>query len=219
MIIVLSALCAVFAGIFLYTEIKKKFLIAVFWKGLASVCFVTIGLLSGFSGHIQRFVILGLIVGLIADVLLNLRFVLVKQEQLVFILGILFFLAGHIFYLAAILPMVANLILCIIIAVVLTILTYIWMFKFITVEPVMKVFGVIYMGVNIFMNTAAVYNLIMAPSVFTGIFAAGAVLFLVSDIILIFNTFGEKHRDSFNIWNIVLYYTGQVLIGISLKFL
>lgn len=219
MLIIMSALCAVFAGVFLYAEKKEKFVTAVFLKALASACFVTIGLLNNSGENTGKMIILGLILGLIADVLLNLRFVFVKNGQLVFIFGILVFLAGHIAYLAAILPMVPNKILCIIIGIVLTVLIYIWVFKFITVKPVMKVFGVLYMGTITFMNTAAVYNLITSPSAFTAVFAVGAVLFLVSDIILIFNTFGEKFRESFRISNIVLYYAGQVLIGISLMFL
>ena len=69
------------------------------------------------------------------------------------------------------------------------------------------------------MNAVAVGNLVASPSAFTIIFALGAVLFLISDIVLIINTFGKKFRESFRILNIVLYYAGQILIGVSLMFL
>ena len=38
-------------------------------------------------------------------------------------------------------------------------------------------------------------------------------------LVLIVNTFGKKFRESFRILNIVLYYAGQILIGVSLMFL
>ena len=69
------------------------------------------------------------------------------------------------------------------------------------------------------LNCVAVGNLIAAPGVFTGIFAAGAFLFLISDIVLILNTFGSETKMSLRITNIALYYIGQLLIALSLKFL
>ena len=69
------------------------------------------------------------------------------------------------------------------------------------------------------MNCVAVSNLITAPSKFTAIFAAGAVLFLVSDIVLILNTFGPESKFSLRITNLSLYYLGQLLIALSLMFL
>ena len=53
---------------------------------------------------------------------------------------------------------------------------------------------------------------------FTALFAAGAVLFLVSDIVLILNTFGKETKQSLRICNIMLYYIGQLLIALSLHF-
>ena len=69
------------------------------------------------------------------------------------------------------------------------------------------------------LNCVAIGNLISDPSAFTGIFAAGAVLFLISDIVLILNTFGPETKTSLRITNIVLYYIGQLLIALSLKFI
>ncbi|MBQ9153803.1 MAG: hypothetical protein IJ130_08305 [Solobacterium sp.] len=57
------------------------------------------------------------------------------------------------------------------------------------------------------------------PSLFTGIFFAGALLFLISDIVLILNTFGPESRFSLRITNLTLYYIGQILIAVSLLFL
>ena len=50
-------------------------------------------------------------------------------------------------------------------------------------------------------------------------FAAGAAFFLVSDIVLILNTFGQQTKQSLRITNISLYYIGQLFIACSLLFL
>ena len=55
--------------------------------------------------------------------------------------------------------------------------------------------------------------------IFCALFAAGSVLFLVSDIVLILNTFGKETRQSLRVTNISLYYLGQLLIALSLLFL
>ena len=66
------------------------------------------------------------------------------------------------------------------------------------------------------LNCVAVGNLIASPSAFTGYFAAGSFLFLISDIVLILNTFGSETKMSLRITNIGLYYIGQLLIALSL---
>ena len=66
------------------------------------------------------------------------------------------------------------------------------------------------------MNCVAFSNLVTDPGAFTGIFAAGALLFLISDIVLILNTFGQKSSFSLRVTNIGLYYVGQLMIALSL---
>ncbi len=94
-----------------------------------------------------------------------------------------------------------------------------WIFTRITAEKVFKIFGIVYIGAITVMTCTAVGNLISAPSAFTGLFAAGAVLFLVSDLVLILNTFGPESRFGLRILNLSLYYIGQLMIAGSLLFL
>lgn len=47
----------------------------------------------------------------------------------------------------------------------------------------------------------------------------GQLIFLVSDIVLILNTFGSEFRQSLRNTNISLYYAGQLLIAFSLSLL
>ena len=188
-------------------------------KGLASLCFVTIGLICSPGTHTAKLIVAGLIIGCVADVLLNLRMVFEEKGQPIFLVGILVFLTGHILYLAAILPLCKSKLACIVIGIVLTALLMVWIFKRITAKPAFKIFGVVYIGAIMLLNVVAVGNLIADASPFNMMFAAGAVFFLVSDIVLILNTFGDGFRQSLRNTNISLYYAGQILIALSLSLL
>ena len=122
-------------------------------------------------------------------------------------------------YLAAVLPLCRNKPACIITGIVLTALLMVWIFKRITAKPAFKIFGVVYIGAIMLLNVVAIGNLIADTSAFNGVFAAGAVLFLISDIVLILNTFGDGFKQSLRNTNISLYYAGQILIALSLSLL
>ena len=215
----LIPLCLILAGVFLWVEKQEKYVVAVVLKGLASLCFVILGLLASPGTHMAKMIVTGLVLGCVADVMLNLRWVFKAKGQLIFLVGILVFLSGHIFYLAAVLPSCSTKLLCILIGIVLTALLMIWIFKQITAKKAFKIFGVFYIGAIMILNCVAIGNLISSPSTFTGIFAAGAVLFLISDIVLILNTFGSETKMGLRITNIGLYYIGQLLIATSMYWL
>ena len=69
------------------------------------------------------------------------------------------------------------------------------------------------------MNAVAIGNVLTLGTPFTKLFALGAVLFLISDIVLILNTFGKESKFSLRIVNLSLYYIGQLLIALSLQLL
>ena len=198
----LIPLCLCLAAVFLWQESKKNYVPAVILKGLASACFVLLGFLLKNGSRTA-----------------NLRFVFEKKGQLIFLVGILVFLTGHVLYLAAILSGATHWLLCVIVGVVLTALLMWWIFQRITAKKAFKIFGVVYLGAIMLLNSVAVGNLIAAPSAFTALFAAGSVLFLVSDIVLILNTFGKETRQSLRVTNISLYYLGQLFLALSLLFL
>lgn len=213
-----SILCLCLAALFMWTEKKENYMGAVILKGLASLCFVLVGVMAGNGGQLAKLIVTGLLLGCIADVLLNLRWVFPKKGQLIFLVGILVFLGGHVVYLAAVLPMADNWAVCVVVGVVLTALLMKWIFSKITAKKAFKIFGVFYLGAIMLLNCVAVSNLMTAPSAFTGLFAAGALLFLISDIVLILNTFGPKSKFSLRVTNLSLYYIGQLLIAWSMLF-
>lgn len=215
----LIPLCLCLAAVFLLQESKKRYVPAVVLKGLASVCFVILGFLLPGGSPAAKLITVGLLLGCIADVLLNLRMVFPKKGQLIFLVGIIVFLSGHILYLIAILRGAAPWWICVIIGVILTALLMKWIFARITAKKAFKIFGIVYIGAIMLLNCLAIGNLIVSPSAFTAVFAAGAVLFLFSDIVLILNTFGKETRQGLRVMNISLYYLGQLLIALSLLYL
>ncbi|MCR5267749.1 MAG: lysoplasmalogenase [Lachnospiraceae bacterium] len=222
---VIYAFCAIgiiLQAVFIVREHKKKYVSAVILKGLASLMFVFIGYL-GYSltsdTLYTKMILLGLCFGALGDVLLNLRFLSEKNGQKIFLIGILAFLIGHILYLVALIPQSDHLVASLIIGVVLAAALLIFIFCKLNVKPAFKVFGVFYIGAVVLMTTVAVGNLISAPSKNRLLYAIGAVLFTISDIVLIFNTFGKKSKFSLRITNLAFYYAGQLLIALSLFFI
>lgn len=216
-----AAFCLVIAALFIRQEHEKKYRAAVVLKGLASLCFVVFGVLGGAAAQdagLARLTVAGLILGCVADVLLNLRFVLEKIGQKIFLVGILIFLSGHVLYLAAILPRCPRPLVFVFAGAVLTAGVMMWIFKKITAKKTFKIFGVFYIGAIVILNCVAFGNLISAPGAWTGIFFAGALLFFVSDVVLILNTFGPQSRFSLRVTNLSLYYVGQLLIALSLQY-
>lgn len=105
------------------------------------------------------------------------------------------------------------------IGVVQTVLVLNWLFSKITVSLTFKIFGVFYIGAIMLMNCVAVGVLTSSPSTHSIAFVIGAIFFLVSDIVLILNTFGLEQRQSLRVTNLSLNYIGQLMIGLSLQFL
>lgn len=221
-IIILCILGMAIQAAFIAVEHREKFVGAVCLKGSASLVFIIIGIIAFAAAGDKSFarpVLIGLILGGVGDIFLNLRFVFEKIGQKIFLIGIAAFLAGHILYLAALIPQSENLLACIIIGVIVAaaILTYI--FKTMEVKLAFKIFGIFYIGAVVLMTAVAIGNLIAAPSAARWLYAIGAVLFTVSDVVLIFNTFGSETKFSLRITNLSLYYLGQLLIANSLFFI
>ena len=212
----LIPLCLCIAAVFIRQEKEKKYVNAVILKGLASLCFVIFGILASDGSQTAKMIVAGLILGCVADVFLNLRYVFEEKGKLIFLAGILIFLSGHIAYLAAIVPSVSSKLICLIAGIVITALLMKWIFTQITAAKAFKIFGIFYIGAIVLLNCYAFAALFENPGTYTSLFALGAFLFLISDIVLILNTFGSVSRFSLRIVNLSLYYIGQLLIAMSL---
>lgn len=214
--LVFAAACAVIAGVFIYCEYLEKPVASVIFKGIASLCFVIAGIMHSNGTPEARMIVTGLALGFIADIFLNLRFVIKDKAKPIFLTGILIFLAGHIAYLFAVFPECRWKTGAIVISVILTALLMRWIFTKITAEKAFRIFGIVYVGAIVTLNATSLLNVIALPSGFHCLFLLGSLFFLVSDIILILNTFGDQPKFIFRIINLSMYYIGQLLIAFSL---
>jgi len=222
LVIALSITGIILQGIFITVEHKEKYVAADILKGLAALMFVIIGVtgyLTVTNDSLGLKIAVGLVFGLIGDVLLNLRFVLKENGQKAFLAGILAFLIGHILYLCALIPISVNLSVCVIIGAVLAAALLTYIFKTMEVKIAFKIFGVFYLGAVIIMTVIAIVIAASTGNAHDIVYAVGAVLFTASDIVLIFNTFSGVTKFSLRITNLSLYYIGQLLIAGSLYIL
>ena len=203
---------------FIFIEHKEKYVPAVILKGLASLCFVLLGIACSKGGSYAGQIVAGLILGMAGDILLNLRFVFEKAGKKIFLVGIFVFLLGHVLYLIALLGRAKMWYIPVLLGIVLAFFLLKWIFSKVSVGKAFKVFGIFYVGAVAVMAVTAVWNLITLGGTDALLFAVGGVLFLVSDLILIFNTFMGTTKFSLRIANLSLYYAGQLLIALSLLF-
>ena len=219
--------CLAIAAYFVYVEHKERYVYADIIKGVASCCFVVLGYLgakgygwpqgTGIEGQ-AKVILVGLCIGAVADVVLNLRYVFEgRQAQISFLVGILVFLAGHVAYIVALSGYFASILPAFLIGAVVAWLLLRWVFSQIDAPKAFKIFGVFYIGVISIMNVMAIMALFAMPSARTLVFMVGALFFLASDLILIINNFGPEQRFSLRIANLMLYYVAQLLIAISIQ--
>lgn len=219
-VITLMVIGAILQGTFICVEHKGKYVLADILKGSAAACFVAIGVLGYLNKTHDSFglkLMIGLIFGMIGDILLNLRFVVGEDKgQKVFLLGIVSFLVGHILYLAALIPLTSHLVACVLIGAVLAAILLAYIFMTMDVKLAFKIFGVFYLGAVIIMTVVAIDVAMVMSNIRSIEYAIGAVLFMMSDIVLIFNTFSGKTKFSMRITNLSLYYIGQIMIAFCL---
>ena len=206
--------------IFIIVEQKKKYVPAVALKGTASLFFVLLGALALPLATLPTFakvVVAGLIFGLIGDVCLNLRFVLENAGKKIFLGGILAFLIGHILYLVALIPLCEKVWVWLIVGVAVAIALLYWILTSVEAEKAFKIFGVVYIGAVVLMTAVAVgvFRTRQTPGAL--LYMVGAVLFTLSDIILIFNTFTKDGKAWMRPANLLLYYLGQLFIALSIQ--
>lgn len=208
---------------FIKTEYAGLMVRATVLKGLASAFFVALGIIcfaenaTGFG----KLIVIGLALGLVGDVLLNLRNVVTGGASMkVFALGILAFLSGHFLYIAALVA--ANTGIVLLAAVLTAVLSAAaippLMRRITAPSKGLKMFGYIYLVVVIAMFSCAAMLWVKAgASVLTVLFAIGALFFVVSDFIMIYYSFGKKIKPLRAI-NLLSYYIGQLLIATAILF-
>lgn len=229
---VLGAISLLSVVLFLVVRVLKGGAYGIITKTLASFTFMALAIVGALEkgfGTVEAFIILGLLCGLIGDIILDNKVVYKEHQDIYLNTGMLSFGVGHIFYfIAATLVMVTlndanasintstvNILIALGISIVLTAVIMLLS------KPLKLNFGkfffqtLAYTLILTFMSAYSVILAISVPAMWS--FATGICLIFVSDLILSNQYFGgQQDNKLFIILNHAIYYLGQIAIAVSL---
>ena len=170
------------------------------------------------------FVIMGGVLGLCGDTALDLKYIYPKDSNSYLKAGFIFFLVGHVFYCGAIVWQMKFkwwwVLICAVIAVCFA--GAATLSSIITKVDYGKYKGVVFLY-TCFLSLTAATSICAAIQFKTAamlLFSIGAVLFLLSDLVLSFTYFSEGYDKPIHIFiNHALYYAAQYLIAASIIFI
>ena len=207
---------------------KKYDLKELFLKTILSVLFVVLAVVATFESDkitiFNVFVIIGLVLGLIGDILLDLKYIDIDRTKSYTYGGFAFFGVGHICYMSALISEFYNgKIIYIIVAIILDIilssliivlekplkLNY-GKFKMICIIYALCLFGTL--SLSLLLSIENNFQIVAL-----NMFLLASSLFTISDLVLSGTYFGEgKERPIDFVLNYVTYYGAQYLIAFLL---
>ena len=212
----LVPLCCVFEALFLRSRDRGNHRAALALKSLASLCFVALGLLSARSVPGSLPVVLGLVFGMLGDQLLALRKLFPAHHDLTFITGALSFSLGHFCYMAYLTETAEGMLLpAIPVFLVLAAGSELFARYSGFSQGRMHLPGLLYIAIEAAMCALALVRLWLAPGLSAVLFAAGGLLFLVSDNLLCAYSFGKMKTRAADRWLHITYIAAQLLIARS----
>lgn len=193
-------------------------------KAIAGVGFVAVAVSAFISNPVNRLnfslIMCGLLFGMAGDFLLAMREVKPRRQDAFTMAGIGAFLAGHIFYIILFycidsISFLAPVIAAVVGISIIVACKYVFKFEF------GKLFipACIYAVVIMYMLLCAIFVAITAYSIVTLHLLIGAVLFVISDLILSFIYFSPKKIAILGGFNLTSYFAAQILIALSLLYM
>lgn len=223
----LAAGLIVAAG-FLFSRAKGASIKNLFFKMASSLCFLLTAVCAvlanpGASAY-GGLIIMGGILGLCGDAALDLKFIYPKDNNAYLRSGFIFFAIGHLFFNAALIWLNQLkwwwVLICIAAAFVIAVLNALSS-KMLKID-FGKYRNIVIMYSTVLATTAiiSVLSAVVTGSVAMIIFAVGAVLFLLSDVVLCFTYFSTGWDKPVHIFiNHLLYYAAQFLIASTIVFI
>ena len=215
--------CGLFVALFLKAFYDGKFNHALLFKGIASLCFIIlgiVGLLTSEPSTTSTLIFIGLCFGIVGDEVIALCQNLPKYDMQFFIGGGSFFIVGHILYIIALFSNGELSAVALIVSfVVLVTLSMIYERYRKFYKGSMKYSLMLYICVVIFMAATAIGVFFGQGTVGAMLFAIGGILFAVSDNILFAYKLGENPKFKQNIALHVAYYIAQLAIACSIALL
>ena len=217
---------AIALTVFLIARDRNGSVQALHLKTLTSFLFIAVAFMSFIVNPGQgvatfaMLIMMGLICGLIGDIVLDLKVMYRESSSLYQHGGMVAFLVGHMYYLAALIiyfgfswmPVVIALVLAVIIGLVSK-----FILKFNFAEHTISTYA--YSFFLSYMMTQACYAAITQGfTTCTVLLAAGAILFLLSDLVLVMIYYDNKDSRPFIAANYILYYAAQYTIALSILY-
>lgn len=225
--IILIALGAVFTTLFIHGKLTNYSWRTTMFKTIDSLLFLSLGIyLYFYKGQpsIGIFIILGLTFGLLGDVALAFKRIAKQKDKFFTLLGMVFFIIGHIFYTTGlfvnyyvpgnVLHIIIPLVAAVIIAITIVIIELKLKFKL----GGFKYFGILYFTAlfSVSMSCLSLNILHSFQSTFLIMMLVGALIFASSDVLLTRTYFKENCPKGFLISTSVTYYLAQFLIAFTL---
>lgn len=188
-------------------------------KTLASLSFVVISfyVYLKYKSEYGILIILALIFDTLGDFVLILRNIYYKHKDLIYVLGTLSFLIGHIFLLVLLNKIVKR---AIILSILIT--TILFIFSFFTIikkhikDNKSLVVASIYIYFILYILIVSILAIIKVRSIFLLIFLVGYFLFVLSDYILIIHKFSLVDRYYLQPLYRITYFVSQLILTLSL---
>ena len=223
----------VLLSVFLVFRVKEKRVTAVIIKGLVSLMFMATAIVAWQTSNNPQstfgiYVLIAMFFGLLGDVFLDLKYIVLQKEILYTILGFCAFGIGHIFFtiglfthffsftssaLYIVIPIIITLVL-LAITLLMEVFTKI---RYQKMKPFVIAYGLcLFFTVSIY-GSAMIQNGCNTQFI---LLAVGFVSFMLSDLILNNTYFAPGFTSpGFIISNHILYYAAQFLIAVSLFYL
>lgn len=221
-IILLTILAVATAILFTILRVTHGGVVSLMTKTLASFCFVLLGVVVVFQAPIiseGMFIILGLVAGMIGDILLDLKSVDKTRSDSYLNYGMLAFGIGHVFYITFLSVFVGkNIVTEAIIAGAFALIftSAVLLFSKQLLGLNLGKFALQASAYSCVLSFTAAYSVALAVSVPTlWPIAIAFVAFWLSDIVLSLMYFGGRADNKFlSILNHVLYYGAQIAIAL-----
>ena len=220
--------------VFLVFRVMQRRVVAVIFKGLTSLMFILTALVAFLVSKspnvlFASLVLVGLFFGLLGDVFLDLKYIILSKETMYTITGFVSFGIGHIFFLTGLFTTFYNysasvwyILVPVIITLVLVVVTLL-MEKFSKIryqkmKPFVIIYGfILFLTVTMYMSVA-IQSRWQITTVW--LMAISLILFALSDLILNNTYFAPGfNTPAFIISNHIFYYAAQFGIAMSLLFL
>lgn len=219
---VVTGISVVIISIFIYTNFRITQKQRTIIKTIASLSFLAVGITAFLYGSGDRtygyMILLGLTLGVLGDIALGLEGVYKKTEHVWFIIGTVAFLLGHVTYISLFVMMSPVTLGDVLMASALA-LGFMIVGNKVHVNYKYMTIANIYMAIIAFMVIKAGSLLPLLGMTTSNIMVAlGAILFVISDIILAFLYLGDKNHIYLKIVNLASYYSGQLLIALSILY-